>query len=214
MLKIGLHFLQVAQLALGLFLSHRTLLTMGDPLRDDSWSISKGVTISVLQNPLRSHTHITGEEPFTIPRHWHRSQDEHHTVLKGRLRITQGSTTKVVGPADGTLVTPAGVVHSISSYPGEEALLEETTVPAGRIMEQKILFFRNIFYPGVLQSGMRVLQVFYYGDTYPELPLRIRWLEWLMVVVVGGWLAALLGYKLPDKRLRMDPKRFPLEKKE
>ncbi|KAJ7502670.1 hypothetical protein B0H11DRAFT_1712642 [Mycena galericulata] len=180
-------------------------------MRDDSWSIGKGITISVLQNPLRTRINITGEEPFIVLRHWHRSYDEHHTVLKGRVRITQDDVTKVVRPEDGILVTPAGVVHSISTYPGEEAILEEITVPAGRI---KILFFRSLFAPGVFQSGLRIMQVFYYGDTYPELPLRMRWVETLLVVVVGGWLAGLFGYKLPDKRLRLDPKRFPLKKEE
>ncbi|KAJ7504893.1 hypothetical protein B0H11DRAFT_1979783, partial [Mycena galericulata] len=100
-----------------------------------------GVTISVLQNPLRSHLDITGEEPFIVPRHWHRSYDEHHTVLKGRVRITQGGINKVVRPEDGTLVTPAGVVHSISTYPGEEAVFEETTMPAGRIVSQFPSFY-------------------------------------------------------------------------
>ncbi|KAJ7504898.1 hypothetical protein B0H11DRAFT_1852128 [Mycena galericulata] len=184
---------------------------MGDPLRDDNWSPGKGITVSIQTNPLRTRVHATGEEPFDVPRHWHRCYDEHHVVLKGRVRITQGAITRIVRPEDGVLVTPAGVVHSVSTYPGEEAILEEMTVPAGRI---KIILLRNFFTPGVLQSGMRLMQVFYYGDTYPELPLGIRGLEWLVVVVVGGWLAALLGYQLPDKRLRLDPKRFPLEKEE
>ncbi|KAJ7502687.1 hypothetical protein B0H11DRAFT_1907241 [Mycena galericulata] len=185
---------------------------MGDSLRDDSWTIGKGITISFLQNPLRTRIHITGEEPFVVPRHWHRSYDEHHVVLKGRLRVTHGDAIKVVGPDDGTLVTPAGVVHSISTYPGEEVILEETTMPAGRITEQKVFFFRNLYTPGVVQSGMRSLQVCYYGDTYPELPLGMRWVEKLVVVAVGGWLAASLGYQLPDKRLRTDPERFPPNK--
>jgi len=90
--------------------------------------------------------------------------------------------------------------------------MEEITLQAVEVTEQKIIFFRNLFYPGVMQSFVSVMQVFYHGDTYPELPTKIRSLEWLLTVVVGGWIAPLLGYKLPDKRLRMDPKRFPPKK--
>jgi hypothetical protein len=34
-----------------------------------------------------------------------------------------------------------------------------------------------------------------------------------MVVVMGGWVAGLLGYQIPDKRLRLDERRFPPSKK-
>ncbi|KAJ7855575.1 hypothetical protein B0H13DRAFT_1641833 [Mycena leptocephala] len=184
---------------------------MGDSLRDDSWSIGKGMTMNILQNPLRVHLHITGEEPFIVPRHWHLCQTEQHVVLKGRVQIAQDSVTRILRPEDGVCTTPAGVVHSIQTFPGEETIIEETTLPS---TEQKVIFFRNLFAPGVAQSFLAVMQLFYYGDGYPELPFRSRWLEWLMVVVVGGWISPFFGYQIPDKRLHLDPKRFPPSKKD
>ncbi|KAJ7359573.1 hypothetical protein DFH08DRAFT_686610 [Mycena albidolilacea] len=184
---------------------------MGDPLRDDSWPVGKGVTLIVLQNPLRTRVHATGEEAFIVPPHWHAFHGEHHIVLKGRICLTQDGVSRILRPEDGVCVTPAGVVHSIETFAGEETILEETTVPSG---ETKVIFFRNLFYPSVTRSFLRTMQVFYYGDAYPELPLRSRWLEWLMVVVVGGWVAGLLGYQIPDKRLRLDQRRFPPSKKD
>ncbi|KAJ7364593.1 hypothetical protein DFH08DRAFT_766352 [Mycena albidolilacea] len=186
---------------------------MGDPLRDDSWSIGKGVTMTILQNPLRTRVHATGEEPFLAPPHWHLWHEEHHIILKGRIRLTQNGVTHVLGPEDGEAVTPPGVVHSLESFPGEEVIIEETTRPSVETTAQKIIFFRNMFAPGVLQSFLSTMQVFYYGDAYPATPLGIRWFEWLMVVVIGGWVAGLLGYQIPDKRLRLDERRFPPSKK-
>jgi hypothetical protein len=37
-----------------------------------------------------------------------------------------------------------------------------------------------MFAPGVLQSFLSTMQVFYYGDAYPATPLGIRWVEWLV----------------------------------
>ncbi|KAJ7486719.1 hypothetical protein FB451DRAFT_1082209 [Mycena latifolia] len=186
---------------------------MGDPLRDDNFLIGKGMTMSFLENPPRVRLHVTGEERFEAPRHWHRWHTEHHVVLKGRILITQDGKTRVLTPEDGACITPPGVVHSLQSFAGEEAILEETAMPA-EANPQKALCFRNMFAPGVSESGLRMMQVFYYGDGYPELPFKMRWLEVLLVVVMGGWIAPLLGYELPDKRLRMDPKRFPPSKKD
>ncbi|KAF8152749.1 hypothetical protein K438DRAFT_1987762 [Mycena galopus ATCC 62051] len=185
---------------------------MGDPLVDDSWQFGKGQTITILQDPLRTRFHITGEVPWSIPPHWHTMHDEHHTVLKGTLIVMQDGVRRVVRPETGPLLTRIGVVHSLETLLGEETIIEETTLQAADVATQKIYFFRNLFYPGILQSFFGAMQVFYHGDTYVELPIRTRWLEWLMVVVIGGWVAPLLGYKIPDRRLRMDPKRFPPKK--
>ncbi|KAJ7463290.1 hypothetical protein FB451DRAFT_1562296 [Mycena latifolia] len=173
---------------------------MGDSLRDESFPVGNGITVSFLESPLRTRVHTTGAEPVDIPRHWHRWHTEHHVVLQGRIIVTQDDVTRVLTPDDGI-------------YPGEETIFEETAIP-DEANAQKILFFRNIFAPGVFQWALRALQVFYYGDAYPELPLGIRRLEWLVVVVVGGWIAPLLGCQIPDKRLRMDPRRFPPSKKD
>ncbi|KAJ7202274.1 hypothetical protein GGX14DRAFT_654056 [Mycena pura] len=166
-----------------------------------------------LQNPLRTRVHATGQgDKLIVPPHWHAAHDERHVVLKGRVTVTQDGVQKVIGPDDGICVTPRGVVHSLEGFPGEELILEETaTLPEDT--EQKTIFFRNMYSPGLLSSPLRAMQLFYYGDMYPKLPTGFRWLERPLVVVIGGWIAPLLGYQLPDKRLRMNPDRFPPNKK-
>ncbi|KAJ7184309.1 hypothetical protein C8R46DRAFT_1026257 [Mycena filopes] len=171
-----------------------------------------------MQNPLRSRVIATGEEVFRVPPHWHRYQTEEHVILKGRVKLTQGGVTRVLTPADGPVLTVPGVVHGFEGFLGEEMIMDEISTPAPDAEEQKILFFRNLFAPGVMPttpggrpSVLRVLQIFYFGDTYPALPLG-RSFDQLVVLVVGGWIAPLFGYKLSDDRLRMDPKRFPNKK--
>jgi hypothetical protein len=46
--------------------------------------------------------------------------------------------------------------------------------------EQKIFFFRNMGAPGMLRSPLGIMQVLYYGDTYPKFPTGLRWLERLV----------------------------------
>ncbi|KAJ7445134.1 hypothetical protein B0H11DRAFT_431694 [Mycena galericulata] len=186
---------------------------MSDAALVDSWTIQKGVTITILQNPLRTQVHSTGEDDFYVPPHWHAAHDEKHVVHKGRLIVTQDGVKTVVGPGDGVCLTRRGVVHSLAAFPGEELLMEETTTEA-ETTEQKTYFFRNISSPGMMRSPLGIMQVFYYGDTYPKFPTGLRWLERLLIIAVGGWAAPLLGYQLPDKRLRLDPNRFPPNKKE
>ncbi|KAF8209634.1 hypothetical protein K438DRAFT_1572654 [Mycena galopus ATCC 62051] len=183
---------------------------MADPLVAHSWTLQPGITMTVLQNPLRTHIVITGEgDKFYVPPHWHAAHDENHVVLKGRLIITQDGVRRVIGPEDGACLTKRGVIHSLEAFPGEELVLEETTTDEE---DQKIYFFRNMGVLGMKASLLRVMQVFYYADTYPKFPTGLRWLERGFIIVLGGWIAPMLGYKLPDKRLRLDPSRFPRDK--
>ncbi|KAJ7738547.1 hypothetical protein B0H14DRAFT_2638458 [Mycena olivaceomarginata] len=102
---------------------------MGDPLVDDSWPVGQGMTFTILQNPLRTRLHTKGEAAFMVPPHWHTMHDEHHTVLKGTLTVMiQDGVRRVVQPEDGPLLTRRGVVHSLEILPGEEAIVEETTL--------------------------------------------------------------------------------------
>ncbi|KAJ7043136.1 hypothetical protein C8F04DRAFT_1389984 [Mycena alexandri] len=169
----------------------------------------------------------TGEERVHVLAHWHRYQDEEHIVLKGRIKLTQDGVTRDITPADGGVITSAGVVHSFEGFLGEELSMDEIARPSreGLSMEeiaersietneQKILFFRNLCAPGVVESLLASMQVFYYGDAYPALPFKNRWFEWLLVVIVGGWIAPWFGYQLPAKGLQMDPKRFPPSKRD
>ncbi|KAJ6481036.1 hypothetical protein C8R45DRAFT_832012, partial [Mycena sanguinolenta] len=59
----------------------------------------------------------------------HLSHEEHHVILNGRMRVTQDGVTRVIGSADGEVVTPPGVVHSFESFAGEETIVEETAGP-------------------------------------------------------------------------------------
>lgn len=175
---------------------------MGDPLVDDSWTIDKGMTISVLENPRRTRLHSTGERAFYVPPHWHTMHDENHVMLKGTLIVTQDGVKRVIRPEDGPCFTRRGVVHSLEILAGEEAIMEEITPQSSEVVrciffftgetspndlqtEQKIVFFRNLFFPGVLQSFLGVMQVFYHGDTYPKLPtgIRLPWLERLVSLI-------------------------------
>jgi mannose-6-phosphate isomerase-like protein (cupin superfamily) len=101
---------------------------MSDSLIADSWTLQDGISMNVLQNPLRTRVIVTGVGPkFYVPPHWHAAHDEIHVVLKGRLIVTQGGERHVVGPEDGACITRRGVIHSLESFPGEELILEETT---------------------------------------------------------------------------------------
>ncbi|KZP34380.1 hypothetical protein FIBSPDRAFT_1035436 [Athelia psychrophila] len=183
----------------------------GNPLVDNEFPIQKGVTMTFLENPKRIHVHALGTEAFQVPPHWHAAHDERHTVLKGRIEITQDGISRIVRPEDGVVITPRGVVHSLRGFVGEEAIVEESTLPSETTTEQKQIFFRNMCAPGMLPrpSFLAIMQVFYYGDSYPAFPRGFRWLETSFVVLVGGYLAPLFGHQLPDKRLKMDERRFP-----
>ncbi|KAJ6480039.1 hypothetical protein DFH09DRAFT_427811 [Mycena vulgaris] len=86
---------------------------MGDPLVDDSWSIQKGVTMTILQDPLRARVHATGDgEPFEVSPHWHAAHDEQHVVLKGRVQISGKSA-----PDAFALFTPDAFRHVTRKSP-------------------------------------------------------------------------------------------------
>ncbi|KAJ7257219.1 hypothetical protein B0H12DRAFT_1015535, partial [Mycena haematopus] len=185
---------------------------MAASLVSDSWELQPGITMSVLQNPLRAQVQTTGKgDKFYVPPHWHAAHDEIHVVLKGRVIIMQDGVRRVVTPEDGAVITRRGVVHSLEAFPGEELVLEETTTQPE---DQKIYFFRNMGAPGMLSSPLGLMQIFYYADAYPKFPTGFRWLERGLIVALGGWVAPTFGYQLPDKRLRLDPSRFPRDKKD
>ncbi|KAF7354039.1 putative cupintype [Mycena venus] len=184
----------------------------------DSWTLQEGISMTVLQNPLRTRVIITGQgKKFYVPPHWHAAHDENHVVIKGRVIVTQDGVRRVVGPEDGVCLTRRGVVHSLESFPGEELILEETASEPedGSLLDSSRSFrISYLMFSRMLSSPLGVMQVFYYGDSYPKLPTEFRWLKRGLIVVVGGWIAPFFGYQLPDKRLRLDPSRFPRDKKD
>ena len=89
----------------------------------------------MLANPSKVLIEGDGIEVFYVPSHWHAEHDEYHTVTKGKIEVTQTFNdgtrrVHVVGPEDGALFTPRGVVHSIRSFQGIPFLLEEVTQPS------------------------------------------------------------------------------------
>ncbi|KAJ7339264.1 hypothetical protein DFH08DRAFT_812655 [Mycena albidolilacea] len=139
---------------------------MSNSLIADSWTLQDGISMTVLQNPLRTRVIVTGAgKKFYVPPRWHAVHDEIHW-------------------------------HVIFKT------------------EQKIYFFRNLGVPGILRSPLGIMQVFYHGDSYPKFPTGLRWLERPVIVALGGYIAPFFGYRLPDKRLRMDPSRFPRDNKD
>ncbi|KAJ6511272.1 hypothetical protein C8R47DRAFT_1094382 [Mycena vitilis] len=115
---------------------------MGDPLVDDSWTIGTGMTMTVLQNPLRTRLHSTGKAIFSVPPHWHSMHDEHHVVLKGSLTITRGRG-KFSGRRTVLLSHEEESFIVWSPSQGRKSLLKR--LPCSLSTEQKILFSRNVF---------------------------------------------------------------------
>jgi quercetin dioxygenase-like cupin family protein len=68
------------------------------------------------------------------PRHLHPSQDEHFTVLRGRIRYARGDETNEAGEGDEFEVL-RGVVHRMWSPGPEGALVRWRTSPALRTGE-------------------------------------------------------------------------------
>ncbi|KIK51410.1 hypothetical protein GYMLUDRAFT_234117 [Collybiopsis luxurians FD-317 M1] len=170
----------------------------------DSFDLAKGITLT-LEPQLRVVKVRGGEDDdiFVVPPHWHESHDELITVLEGKLKVTIGSEVKVCTPESGTAFVPRGISHSLEGYKGVPSVFTERTNPTN--FDTKELFFRNLLaIPGGLESGSLVpaMQVFYHGDGYPVFPIHWMWLEKAFVVIIGGYIAPLLGYRLKYESLK------------
>ncbi|CAA7264306.1 unnamed protein product [Cyclocybe aegerita] len=135
--------------------------------------------------------------PFYVAPHWHPTHDEIFLVIKGRMQVTVGSTTRIFAPEDGEVCVPKGTVHSIQTFKGEHLIFEERTEPMDDIKE---VFFRNLppldgGLPTNLDEAMQIALAAYHGDARPVLPLHIFWLENVFIAILGGILAPLLGWK-------------------
>ncbi|KAF9474291.1 hypothetical protein BDN70DRAFT_884995 [Pholiota conissans] len=157
--------------------------------------IGKGMTMTFLSSPTQVLFHATpGCERLIVPPHWHPKHGEYHRVVKGRVSITRGGVTQIATPEDGELYTPAGVVHSLEGFEGEELIIEERTDP---VDPDKETLFRNMFSNGKAEANpLKMMQLFYqHGDSYPALPGGIHALEKALVFVLGGCIAPALGYQ-------------------
>ncbi|KUI61318.1 Quercetin 2,3-dioxygenase [Cytospora mali] len=121
-------------------------------------------------------------DPLWIPLHWHKYHTEHITLIEGRVEITVGSKTHIVGPGE-ELQCPAGVVHAMKGFKGERMVLRESADPPG---EYKSLFFNDLISSGYMESFWQTMRSFYDGDTYPVLPLYFRFFDVAFVTVFGG----------------------------
>jgi quercetin dioxygenase-like cupin family protein len=65
-----------------------------------------------------------------LPAHLHPRQEERWSVIDGQVRFQLGRTKRVIGPADGELVVPAGTKHAIASVTDGEAHLRCHVIPA------------------------------------------------------------------------------------
>ncbi|KAF9470957.1 hypothetical protein BDN70DRAFT_617324 [Pholiota conissans] len=185
-------------------MAQRSESTLNTDSLPETIEVGNGLTMTFRSSPTLVVLHATGApgaERFVVPPHWHPNHGEYHRVLKGRLAITRGGVTQVVTPDDGELYTPAGVVHSMEGFEGEELILEERTDP---VDPDKETLFRNMFPDGKVEANpLKVMQMFYqHGDSYPALPGGVHFLEKALVYVLGGCLAPALGYRPKFKNLK------------
>ncbi|KAG6840867.1 hypothetical protein C0991_003670, partial [Blastosporella zonata] len=112
-----------------------------------------------------------------VPPHWHKTHDEIFRVVKGKLEVRLGSSTRVYTAEDGDVVIPKGVVHSLRTFKGVESEFYERTDPMD---EEKEIFFRNMLGKGKFPGLLEAMVIFYHGDGYPAFPGHIIWLEKLV----------------------------------
>jgi len=146
----------------------------------------------------RMHISANDKEIPAVPLHWHELHDELFRVLKGRLQVRIGNETRIYVPEDGEVRIPKLTLHSLKFFSGEECIFEERTEPMD---EEKEMFFRNLNHmmegkEGLEKSLFQAALIFYHGDLRPAFPWHSPWLEKTFVIIVGGYLAPLLGYKL------------------
>ncbi|KAG6816786.1 hypothetical protein H0H87_002942 [Tephrocybe sp. NHM501043] len=162
----------------------------------ESLSLGKGATMTFLRNgPYIVLNHFSGEpdaDTLYVPPHWHETHDEIIRVVKGKMEIRLGSSTREYTAEDGDVIIHKGVVHSLRTLKGIECTFYERTDPMDN---QKEIFFRNLLSTGQVPGLLEAMVTFYHGDAYPALTGHVMWLEKLFVIVIGGYLAPLLGYK-------------------
>ncbi|KIK51409.1 hypothetical protein GYMLUDRAFT_252105 [Collybiopsis luxurians FD-317 M1] len=146
----------------------------------DAVNVASGITMTF--EPQLRVVKISGKQEddiFYVPTHWHEGHDEIIAVREGKLKVTLGSEVKSVS-----------------------CVFTESTNP--KDFETKELFFRNLFaMPGGMSASLLpAMQVYYYGDIFPVFPIHSSWLEKAFVIVLGGYLAPLLGYHVRYKTLK------------
>ncbi|KAI0023370.1 hypothetical protein F4780DRAFT_78264 [Xylariomycetidae sp. FL0641] len=146
------------------------------------------------------------------PVHFHPYQEEYIEALKGKLAVEIAGHTHVLSPGDGQLSVKPWVHHRL--YPLEPDDAAEGPREMGfRVSGQRsseafsedILFLQNLYgYQNelVMNKGkfnlLQILCMFDAGGSYVSLPPWVpfgRSISRGLGVVVGRWLASLLGYQ-------------------
>ncbi|OTB05554.1 hypothetical protein M426DRAFT_319818 [Hypoxylon sp. CI-4A] len=145
---------------------------------------------------------------WTSGAHWHEAHTEYLQVLSGRARVTLAGHTFVVGPGDGVITVPRGVVHEWrradgeQEGAGEELVVREWTDPKDGAKE---VFFRNL--NGMLLDAktarsrwdeallqLELWSLFWRADNYPVV-CGAGWFGGVVTKVVMG-VAVVLGWAL------------------
>ncbi|KAF8065154.1 hypothetical protein FPV67DRAFT_171422 [Lyophyllum atratum] len=163
----------------------------------DAVTYGKGMKMTFLRNEPYMVKNETSADPdadvLYVPPHWHETHDEIICVVEGKMEIMLGSSVREYTPADGDVVIPKGVVHSLRTFKGVACTFYEKTDPMD---EEKEIFFRNMFAKGAPPTNLfDAMLTCYHGDTMPGFPGHFVWLEKFFVTLFGGYLAPLLGYR-------------------
>ncbi|KAI1194333.1 hypothetical protein F5X97DRAFT_311328 [Nemania serpens] len=157
-----------------------------------SLSVGKGITIHLNEDVSAAEgssdryfteAATTGEEPFVVPPHWHKEHAEYLTVVEGRAKIILDGKETIVNAGDPPVLVERRVVHSIETFKGERAVVQERPKPGG---DYKIMFFNDMFNDGPTPGFWHLMRVFYDGDGYVVLPLPFRIVDEIFITVFGA----------------------------
>ncbi|KAI0433450.1 hypothetical protein F5Y09DRAFT_73939 [Xylaria sp. FL1042] len=157
-----------------------------------TFTIGKGQTMDIIEDKSAAEDSIdryfseatfTGEELFKVPPHWHKKHDEYIRVMEGRAKITLDGKEIIVKAGDPPVLIARRVVHSIETFEGERAVIQERPSPGGIY---KAMFFNDMFCKGPSPGFWYLMRAFYDGDGYIALPLYFRFFDVLFITVFGG----------------------------
>ncbi|KAI1157811.1 hypothetical protein F5B18DRAFT_665699 [Nemania serpens] len=155
-------------------------------------AVGKGITIQLKEDESapegssdRYYTEAAtnGEEPFVVPPHWHKEHAEYLTVVEGRAKVTLDGKETILKAGDPPVLVARRVVHSIETFAGEKAVVQERPSPGG---DYKIMFFNDMFNDGPTPGFWHLMRVFYDGDGYVALPLPFRIVDEIFITVFGS----------------------------
>ncbi|KAI0967661.1 hypothetical protein F4678DRAFT_465261 [Xylaria arbuscula] len=157
-----------------------------------SLTMGKGIVLNIVEDETAPEDSIdryisevtsTGEESLKIQPHWHKDHAEHITVIEGRLKITLNGKEIIVKSGDPSVLVARRVVHSLETFKGERAVIQERPSPGG---VYKALFFNDMFYKGTSPGFWHLMRAFYDGDAYIVLPFHFRFFDEVFLKVFGG----------------------------